>query len=687
MRRWLWGVHAVRLVLSLIVFIMHFSQPRHFSASILDCDVLVNTMNGQNTIVTHYAILIGIDGYPDKPLKSCVRDVQDTKTYLESVLHDSVEVQMITASQTGPRSSDAAKDRVLWPTHDNIITALKRVTSLARAGNFVHIHYSGHGTRKPPCGDFSNESTGDLALVLLDGEKENQVRYLWGFELACLLKAMVDNGLVITLILDCCFSASVYRREDPSVRFLPYNSEIDLEHPSDPKKTPEDEIYRDTSMHPNWLIRPDRYAILAACGPHEETIGLKFDGQSYGALSYFLLRTIECCGLTKRHGDVYDHLRAKFQGSGLRQTPVLYGNRNQGFFGQVNSDITIVAVPIVVRRNGTLELQAGHAQGIEIDDQLVLCPLDCAEGEHRSQGHSVVVKAVRTRALTSDLEQLDLQSAILVRTGWLARPLTQLSLRRFPIRLAPGLPRRDEWLTALRERSLDVYVDTDKHPFAFDVILNNGEYKILDESGHEIDNLTSMPQDQTGVGQIGSILEHLARFRLARDLVNEAPADSFRKSFEVKIFSNGKYFGPDYWIEMEHNAIAELVVENKCDKDLYVFIYDLGPYWQVENVNHGTYIVVTPQNTGGRDKCTKKKVRMIIADQMRETGYRSCKDILKVFVTSQPTSFDLLELPRLGERAKTPAADKTDREGGDGLENLVAVKFSIHISLQGDTGI
>lgn len=66
---------------------------------------------------------------------------------------------------------------------------------------------------------------------------------------------------------------------------------------------------------------------------------------------------------------------------------------------------------------------------------------------------------------------------------------------------------------------------------------------------------------------------------------------------------------------------------------------------------------------------------------MREKGHRSCKDILKAFVTSQLISFDLLDLPRLGGRAKTSKADKTRRQGGDGLENWAAMNFSIHISL------
>ncbi|KAF7506159.1 hypothetical protein GJ744_012223 [Endocarpon pusillum] len=564
-------------------------------------------MNAQTTTVTHYSILVGIDDYPDKPLKSCVHDVQNIKEYLESILQKSINVQILTASQTDWKPSGPARGSILWPTYDNIISVFTKVISLAKAGDYVYIHYSGHGTQKPPSGEFSNQSTGDLALVLLSGGEENHVRYLWGFELASLLK--------------------------------------------NPKKRSWDEVnspeYRDTSMRPNWLTRPDRYAILAACGSNEEAFGLNSDGQSHGALSYFLLRAIKCVGLKKRHGDIYDHLRARFQSSGLPQNPVLYGNRNQGFFGQVNSDITAIDVSITVRQNGTLELQAGHAHGISTGDKFLLYHLGYAEGDPRSQGHSVVTKVTDARALTSDLERLDTPS-VRVRTGWMARALTRYSLQRFPIRLASGLPHRDEWSAALKERSLDIHVDADKHGFAFDVVLNNDtDYDILDESCNKIINLPKKPQDQTSVSQISSILEHLARFRLARDLGNKASADSFRESFEVCVRSNGKSFSPNCLVEMHHNSIADLVVENRGEKVLYVFVYNLGPCWQVVNVYQATYAVVTLEsNQKGHKRTISKKLQMKVPEQMKEKDYRSCEDIVKVFVTSQPTSFDLLELPR-----------------------------------------
>lgn len=262
----------------------------------------------------------------------------------------------------------------------------------------------------------------------------------------------------------------------------------------------------------------------------------------------------------------------------------------------------------------------------------------------------------------------------------MAKALTRFTLQKFPIRLASELTHRDEWLIALRDRSLDVYSDTENRPFAIDVVSNDGKYEIPHEAGYAIIDLTSIPQDQTGISQVGSILEHLARFRLIRGLVNETAADPFRESFEIQIVNNKKTFGPDCLIEIEHNAIAELIVENKGDKDLFIFVYDLGPCWQVANAYRGTTIVVRPQNNG-RNKPIRKKLKMMIPDRMREKGHTSCKDILKVFVTSQPTDLDLLELPRLGDRARRPHADRTSREGGDGLENWAAMNFSIHITL------
>ncbi|CAI7589343.1 unnamed protein product [Penicillium glandicola] len=283
-------------------------------------------MDNQHAVAKHYAILIGIDAYPSGPLTSCVRDVQMIQKCLEDKL-GSVEVHTLIASKSlDPEIITPLEDPEHWPTYYNVTSVLERVTSQAKPKDYVYIHYSGHGTRLPPCFDFSNQSTGDLALVLLEGDQSPEL-CLRGPRLARLLKDMVDKELVVTLVLDCCFSATVYRNSGPDARYLPYGLTAASTHSLDPK-----DIYverstrptnRDVSMRDNWLLEPDRYAILAACGPDENAKGgseASEKGLIYGALSYFLSQTLSDHGIGRRHKDIHRHIRARFWESshGLR---------------------------------------------------------------------------------------------------------------------------------------------------------------------------------------------------------------------------------------------------------------------------------------------------------------------------------------------------------------------------------
>ena len=642
-------------------------------------------MDSQETVVTHYAILIGINAYAQKPLKSCVGDVHNIKRYLEGVPYP-VHTEIFTATGgTEPGSSSIVEDPSLWPTHQHVISALERVTSMAKAGDFIYIHFSGHGTRYEPSRDFSNESVGDLALVLLDEENIMPEKYLKGWKLAELVKNMVDKELAVTLVLDCCFSAAVYRREDPDVRFLPYDPTIGSGLIPRHGRAPEigGQTNRDVSMLPNWLINPDGYAILTACGPHEEAREARFDGQKHGALSYFLLKSLETVGLAKKHKDIYDVLCAKFRKSPLSQNPVLYGNKGQGFFEHPGSGSITTTVPII-EKDGTLELQAGQAQGVSDGDQFALYPLGSVELGPRSQQDPVISQVTHTRAFTSDLQRLD-TTPIYAKTGWIASALVRSSLRKLPIWLDVDVPRRDEWLTALKERSLDPHVDMAGRPFWIQVISKgNNESEILDESGQKIPNIPTISQDQAGTSYICDLIEHLARYKLVKALTNNAPEDPFQQSFDVHIVSRKGIIYPGILIELEHCDMVELVVENKGDQILYLFVYEMGPSWEIESVLRGSYEVIPPRQVerGFRGR-SKRKLKMTVSEELRKLGYSECEDLVKVFVTSQPTSFDLLELPKLGEQAKRPVTSGGGRVGGDNMsEGWAAFNFPIRTSLK-----
>ncbi|KAL2840993.1 caspase domain-containing protein [Aspergillus pseudoustus] len=677
-------------------------------------------MDEPTHLITHHAILIGVNDYLHRPLKGCVRDVQNIKRCLKDKLHDAVEIETLTTSQTDEvRSFISAMSGTPWPSYANTTSIIEKVTERARPGSYVYIHYSGHGTQKPPSGDFSNESTGDLALVLQSGP-DGREQYLWGFELASKLKTMADKGLVVTLVLDCCFSGSVYRDDDDdddfSSRFLPYDAKRICDEDSTMRSSPSSSDFRDADMYPNWLLNPNQYAILAACGPRGKAWEPKFGGVKHGALSYLLVDVLERVGLSAKHKGIYDHLRAQFQKHGLPQYPVFYGNPNQGFFGETNAAVPMsirpkelsdsgsqasrpgyspASVPIIAKGDGTLILQAGSAHGISAGDEFTLFPL-CTPGSG-SQA-DITARVILLTALTSNLELHDRKNLSELKTGWMATSLTRLALRQFTIRLDPGVTKLSQWLTALKDRSLQVYNTANMSTYAFNVVLNNNNYRLLNESGQEI---IKRKQDSTTIDQLNDIIHHLAQFRLMRELHNENTTDSFRQSFKVHVHHKGSSAKHDTPIEILHDTKLELFLENQGTNVLYFFIYDLGPSWQVENMNRGTYIVVEPASDQTKHVTSenvmssssknrpghieRKRLRMRIPERLLDEGRHSCEDIIKVFVTHQPTSFDLLELPRLGETAMAkPSATDGERMSWEGneLEDWAALNFPIRVVLE-----
>ena len=620
-------------------------------------------MDDQRTVHNCYAILIGINAYRKKPLRGSVQDVQNIKACLEGAV-GLVDIRMFTATGDNElESTSSNEDPKLWPTDNNIRNAFEEVIQSAKAGDSVYVHYSGHGTRERPNERSYNKSTGDLALVVLSGEAQKPEKYLWGRSLAYLLNAMVKKGLVVTLVLDCCFSASIYRT-NPCVRFLAYDPEMGSIAQSEPDwkfhDCPfESSTSRDVSMLPNWLINPEKYAILVACGPHEEAGEIEFpNGKILGTLSHFLVKVLkEDGGVGNSVNHIYERLRAEFRSEGVRESPVLYGNKGQSFLGQAILGNVTKSVIVNKKPDGSLELQVGLAQGVGVGDQFTLYPSGISR--YVGQRDCGIARVIRARAFTSDVEEINTHSTP-DRGRWMARSLSQRSLRKYAVRLSAQLLQIDELQLALDKRSLDSHSDAERHSFSFELTLNsNGGYEIHDESGQANASMPVFLSSGARVDEIGNTLEHLARFKLVKDLINATSAAPFQNAFEVHITYQGKSFGPGCFIEVNDGKTVEMVMINRGASDLFLSTYDLGPSWQVENIEKATFMVMAAREDDGYIRREIRKLRMRVPDNMRER-YGSCSDIVKVFVTSRPTSFDFLELPRLGEPARMDKIDRTD---------------------------
>ena len=621
-------------------------------------------MNDKDSI-THFALLVGINDYPGQPLKSAACDARGARILLKDKLKDCIKIYSLIADLNDRSLPAVVQDPESRPTHKNFVSILKEIRETANPGSFVYIHFSGHGTRT-----ISEKESRDVGLVLLDADDSSKVSYLWSQELAELVKLMVSKSLSVTVVLDCCFSGAVYRR-GPEDRYLPYDAEMDRWEEQMQRNSSgiqSHSSYRDISSLPNWIRDPEGYAIITACGPHQEATSAKFDGQLNGILSYFLLDTLKYLGLARSRKTVYDRFCVKIRNYRCNQDPILYGNKNQAFFGSLELNSVGINIPIIKREDGSIELQAGHAHGMSVGDEFALFP---AKGEAISDQSSLITRAIRCNGLTSILE-IPNSSTNPARTGWLARIVSQTRIQSIPIRLASSIHDESLWLSAMKARSLKAHSDVSSNSVAFELALDdNRQYRFLDKNGSKLANLPTMMLNQITPEEVCDILGHLARFQLASELNNQTSAVDHLDNIEISIGYNTKYYGPKDNISMKNGTIAEVIVTNRGDKPVYFYIYDLGPNWQVEQMFRGSYNLLNPNRT------ERKKFRMTMPKSIKDQGFETCVDVLKVIVTSQPTSFDVLELPRLRELIRRKS-DRTGQDAVNGSGNWTSMNFSIH---------
>lgn len=617
-----------------------------------------------------WTVLVGVNfyPYPNIQLEGCVRDVRDIEQYLNS--RRMLDIEVFTASPpSDPKSKNPEEEPRLWPTYHNITTSLKRIICKAQPGDFVYIHFSGHGTQTlASSSKSSHDETGDLALVLFD--EANGIRYLHGIELASLINDMVQRGIFVTLILDCCFAGSVVRhgdRECTTIRAIDYDPLIDAAYPMSLELRAlrqAGSTLRDAHALRTWMIDPAGYTIFSACGPHELAQELNLNGYyKSGALSHFLLRALKSCpGTEISTKSLYHHLRMKFRAYWPRQTPMYYGRKDLSLFGKLPSEADTSRVT-VLRSHGDkrLRLDAGLAHMVYKGDEYAIYPFAPPEDDTYSSNQALFhAKVEDVRDLTSDLVEInETSTTVQTDTRFRAELLTHLTPWKVLVRLEIDDGNHAPWVEAANGKPFIELVIEEKEgqPCLFTVSLTeDNEYQVVDSSHSRIVSLPKIPCKKMGaIGQVVSILEHLTTFKGVEGIENRIPKLSFEKLFAIHLEGGGKKNDAGGMLVVEHNETVTLVVENFGDSPLYLAILNLGPSWQIDDILAGEggegFKVVTPKKQANdRPEHLGKQavpIKMNIPEPLRNLGQTQCEDILKVFITSKASSFDTLCLPRL----------------------------------------
>ena len=375
--------------------------------------------------------------------------------------------------------------------------------------------------------------------------------------------------------------------------------------------------------------------------------------------------------------------------------------------------IDSVPIPVIKKKDGSLQLEAGQAHGVCDSDRFAIHSLASRECDAKVEADPVTAKVTSANALTSDLKLLNPMLSS-VGQGSIATALTRDSLRRFPIQLELGLPYSSAWTKAAQERqSLDIYEANEQKPersCSFRIALaGENELEIRDGSNQRISNvLTTAHSSEENIRHVLDVVEHLVKFKLVEILTNDSLVDSahsFRKSFDVQLISpDGQVFHsgclqlgwlhtgcshPQCLVEVKNGEKVKLAMRNKERKggnNLYLYLYSLGACWDVENIVRGGYDDVPPCGSNQNDEDFsqgtsgewRKEIAMTVPSRIISRGQDHCDDIIKVFLTSQPTSFDLLELPEIGKLVEERGTSGKRGKGGDHLvEDWAALSFRI----------
>ncbi|HEX9962741.1 MAG TPA: caspase family protein, partial [Pyrinomonadaceae bacterium] len=671
-----------------------------------------------------FALLIGIDRYSQTPLPGggryphlggCVRDINHVEQMLRARLSltDEQITKLVSANSNNGQPAD---DAATLPTYENLVKAFKDLTAKAQSGDQVYIHYSGHGGRSATMFEELKGANGlDESLVPCDiGENANgdekSVRYLRDIEIAYLLKAMSDKGLLVTLVLDSCHSGGATRGSGGAVtRGI---TSIDTRKPPEQSSVADKQVLiesfrempssatRSVNAASGWrLPTPKNCVIISACRANELANEYAFDGsERNGALTYWMLDALKQIGEGYTYKMLYNRVVAKVHAKFVDQTPQLEGDSDREIFGG-GKLATSAAVNVlkVDSPNKSIQLNAGQAQGIGKGAQFAVYAANATDFADLSQ-RLAVVEIENAGATESDArivtdnragEIREGSQAVLLGVGIRLRGRVRLVKQKnvfdeaaqdAAIEKLRAVIAADEGDTAAGEKWIRLANDGEEVDFQVAVNVH-GEYEIWDANGRTLPNLRPAQNisDDGAPAQIAKRLVHLTKYRNARLIDNTDPTSPLARKIVAELGRQKKDKEGNIIQDEKGNPVFEafgtparplsvgeevcLRVTNLSGKPVNIAIMDLQPDWGISQA--------FPSPDGGQEyellEAGADKSLLLPMQAWLPEDYQEGVDTLKIFATIEGTSFHWLEMPALDQ---PPAAIKRS-VATDALEQLM----------------
>ncbi|ROV90434.1 hypothetical protein VSDG_08455 [Cytospora chrysosperma] len=650
-----------------------------------------------------WALLVGIDEYLEgntsrldtkhrpiayEPLRGCVSDVLLVQRHLVDHMgvSESHIKKLVTRAWNDetPAGSPEPADEI--PTYFNITAAINWILEATEAGDLVYIHYSGHGAQATTVFPTLKGDAGlDEALVPTDINTETG-KYVRDIELSLYLKKMVDKGLIVTVVLDCCHSASATRgagrvglRGIPqtyksSTEDFPTRAYMEEVHAHGIGTA---EIFKESRVKDTWLLQPQGYTLLAACRPREQAREYELCGVYQGALTYWLLDTLrmtpQAAASTKTlYRRVFNRVQSLFSD----QTPVIGGTTDRAFFG---TDVLPAVHTITVRRagldggpplreNDELELAAGALHSVRKGSRYaIFSSVTDTESRGEEIGSQIaIVTVTEVAAVTSKARLAEVNDAEKIKPDCRAVLLCVPTHDQILVAVSSTYHTRMlENMTASRAVDMPwvrLVSDEDPRLPTLRVDINSSScFEIQEGDGAVWPNIVP-PLPPLSVEANGSVdkliyrLKHLALFNMFKKLENLDGTSAMRGSLLFEVLGKSKDGSLNSsqtnlapledcggTLVARHNDTLFLRFKNISKKEMTInfAVFNLQPLFGIEQI----YPVGGEFETLDRDE--ERVIPLIMTYPSAELDCMSVMDTFKVLVSPQPITVSELHLPDL----------------------------------------
>jgi hypothetical protein len=357
------------------------------------------------------ALLIGVSGYAQGITSlETSGDVDDLAHVLKERYGFSQPVVLKTPEET---------------TRASILQALERLITQTPEGGLVYIHYSGHGSQVP---DTNGDELGDGldetwvpsdAHFLANGDLTQQIS---DDEFYAFMKRLAAKSpALVTVSVDACHSGSFMRGSQFLSRSIPYRG---------PKQIAEtasviamnDKNKQGVSIEKLPSSAP--FVFLYAAQSHQ-TAAEDSSQNPAGMFSHALIEGLLSLPANSNYLGLLAFTRNQVIQRGALQTPYGDGQLETVLLG---TEVSYTEPVVKVAENGKLKMEAGSLQGITVDSEYEVTPLQ-PEGEKMTFKAKVIYTEPFTAYLEPETKGLlhDFQGAVKEITH--ASPVKKLKLK------------------------------------------------------------------------------------------------------------------------------------------------------------------------------------------------------------------------------------------------------------------